>query len=72
MSEKFIWIDFFTEFATKLVDYKKDRKELIRKLQNVYSEIGMNFPKLEKDEALIDIDPFTVFGFLIRELQKQT
>ena len=32
------WVDFYTEFATKLLVYKNDRKSLIVKLQNVYKE----------------------------------
>ena len=62
MSEKYQWIDFYTEFATKLMEYKTDRKELIGKLQKVYSAIGMKLPKLEYAEVPGDIDPFTVFG----------
>lgn len=56
------WVDFYTEFATKLLVYKNDRKSLIVKLQNVYKEINMRFPKMEKDGTVVDIDPFTVFG----------
>ena len=62
MSEHFKWIDFYTEFATRLMDYKNDRKELIRELQAVYSTIGIKLPKLESGDIPIDIDPFTVFG----------
>ena len=50
------------EFATKLLEYRKDRSVLIAKLQSVYSKIGMKLPKLEKDNVPKDIDPFTVFG----------
>lgn len=57
------WVDFYTEFATKLLEYKNDRKSLIEKFQNVYKQIDMKFPKIEKDETVIDIDPFTIFGF---------
>ena len=28
---KFGWIDFYSEFATKLLDFKNDRKTLIAK-----------------------------------------
>lgn len=50
------------EFATKLLPYKNDRKTLIEKLQKVYKEIDMKFPKMESDGTVIDIDPFTIFG----------
>ncbi len=62
MSQQFKWTNFYTEFADKLLDYKEDRKTLIIKLQAVYSQIGMQLPKLESDNVPKDIDPFTVFG----------
>ena len=62
MSYKFTWIDFYMEFATKLLNYKNSRSELISKLQKIYSSKGLKFPKLEKTNVPIDIDPFTVFG----------
>ena len=62
MGEQFKWVSFYTELATKLLEYMNERPSLIKKLQNVYSNIGMKFPKLDKDYAPKDIDPFTVFG----------
>ena len=62
MGEQFKWVSFYTEFATKLLEYMNERPSLIMKLQNVYSSIGMKFPKLDKDYVPKDIDPFTVFG----------
>ena len=60
--EYLTWVAFYTEFAEKLLLYAKDRKTLIEKIKNVYMAIGMRLPKLEKDNNIIDIDPFTVFG----------
>ena len=62
MDVQFKWIEFYTEFATKLMAYKYDRKELIQKIQNVYKAIRTKLPKLEKTGIPVDIDPFTVFG----------
>ncbi len=59
---KLTWVKFYAEFAGKLLSYKNDRKKLIEKLQKVYREIDMKFPKMERDGTVIDIDPFTVFG----------
>lgn len=56
------WIDFYTEFATKLLPFKTDRKALIQKIYAVYNTVGISAPKLESGDAIIDIDPFTVFG----------
>ena len=56
------WIDFYTEFATKLLPFKTDRKALIQKIYAVYDTAGMSIPKLESGDEIIDIDPFTIFG----------
>ena len=62
MAGQFIWIDFYMEFATKLLASKNNRKELIEKIQKVYKVIGIRLPKLENTIMPVDIDPFTVFG----------
>ena len=62
MISQFKWIDFYTEFATKLMDYKNNRENLIAKIQKVYKTINIKLPKLEKSDIPTDIDPFTVFG----------
>lgn len=56
------WIDFYTEFATKLLHFKTDRKTLIQKIYAVYDATGISVPKLESGDEIIDIDPFTIFG----------
>ncbi len=56
------WIDFYTEFATKLLSSKDDRKALIHKINAVYDTAGISLPKLESGNEIIDIDPFTIFG----------
>lgn len=49
------WVDFYTEFADKLITFKSDRKKLIKKLQRACDNAGVNFPTL----GVADIDPFT-------------
>ena len=56
------WINFYTEFATKLLPFKTNRKELIKKLYAAYNTAKIRVPKLENDYEIIDIDPFTIFG----------
>lgn len=56
------WIDFYMELADKLSPYRNDRKNLIEKIKRIYSNINIHLPKLETDNNLIDIDPFTIFG----------
>lgn len=59
---QFEWINFYSEFATKLLEFKDNRAELISDIQSAYSAINMKLPKLESEDSIIDIDPFTVFG----------
>ena len=59
---QFEWINFYSEFATKLLEFKNNRAELIADIQSAYSAINMKLPKLEREDLIIDIDPFTVFG----------
>ena len=56
------WISFYTEFATKLLPFKNDRKALIQKIYAMYETAGLSLPKLESGDEIIDIDPFTIFG----------
>ena len=59
---QFDWINFYSEFADKLLEYKDNRQELINKIKRVYAAINIKLPKLESGNEIIDIDPFTVFG----------
>lgn len=62
MEYQFTWVAFYKEFAEKLLEYKDNRDQLIPKIYNIYDETGIEMPTLEKDNQLVDIDPFTVFG----------
>ena len=62
------WIPFYTEFATSLLQYKNNRNKLIEKLQTVFTTIDMPFPKIESDNTVVDIDPFTIFGFFNKHI----
>lgn len=59
---QFEWINYYSEFATKLLSFKNDRKTLIEKINAAYAAIDMKVPKLESGDEIIDIDPFTIFG----------
>lgn len=48
---QFEWIDFYSEFATKLLSFKNDRKTLIEKINTVYAAIDMKIPKLESSKV---------------------
>ena len=47
MTLQFKWVEFYIEFATKLLEYKNNRTSLIELLQEAYSRIGMKLPILQ-------------------------
>ncbi len=70
MSEinQFNWMVFYKELSGELLQYKNNRKELIEKVRRIYEITGINLPTLEKDNQIIDIDPFTFFGLFNKKL----
>ena len=68
MSNDFNWISFYTELATKLLAYRSNREDIIKKIEKAFSNVGMSLPKLESNGKPKDIDPFTVFGLFNRGL----
>lgn len=65
------WIDTYTNFAKKLLNFKNNRNELIKIIKEVYEEIHISLPTLERDNNIIDIDPFTVFGLFNKSSLKE-
>ena len=68
----FDWVEFYKELAGKLLAYKGNRQELITKVKRIFSDTGINMPKLEKDNEIVDIDPFTIFGLFNKSSMKET
>lgn len=64
------WVDFYKEFAQKLLAYKNNREELIKIVENIYTNADIKMPCMEKGNKLIDIDPFTVFGIFNKSSMK--
>lgn len=62
------WIDFYMELASRLLDFKENRQDLIKKIKQIYTKIGIKFPKLESDNNPKDIDPFTIFGLFNKKI----
>lgn len=58
------WITFYKELANKLLSYRNNREQLIQNIEEVYELADIKLPTLEKDNQLIDIDPFTVLALL--------
>ena len=71
MDNLFVWVNFYKEFASKLLAYKNNRGELVEKVKAIYAETGINMPTLEKDNQLVDIDPFTVFGLFNKSSMRE-
>ncbi len=64
------WIDFYTKFASKLLEYKNNRKELIKKLKNAFMQAKVNLPTIEENgNNITDIDPFTIFSLFNRQIR---
>ena len=40
----FAWVDFYQEFADKLLQYKNNRQELIAKVKQMFEITGINIP----------------------------
>jgi 5-methylcytosine-specific restriction protein B len=62
------WIPFYMEFADKLVEYRHNRQELIRIFTEMFAGLSMRFPKVEADNSVVDLDPFTIFAFFNKGL----
>ena len=68
----FAWVDFYQEFADKLLQYKDNRQELIAKVKQIFDRIGLKLPTLDKDNQIYDLDPFTVFGLFNKSRMKDS
>ena len=72
MDNQFQWVNFYKEFANRLLAYKNNRTDLVNKVKAIYVNTGINMPTLEKDNQLVDIDPFTVFGLFNKSSMRET
>lgn len=70
--KQFEWVEFYKEFAKVLLGYKNRREVIINKIISVYANAGINLPTLEKDNRIVDIDPFTVFGLFNKSSMKES
>ena len=71
MDNQFAWVDFYEEFADNLLAYKNNRGELVEKVKVIYAETGINMPTLERENQLVDMDPFTVFGLFNKSSMRE-
>ena len=68
MNTSYEWTGFYSAFADKLLAFENDRGGLLNKLVRIYEELDIKFPKLEEDDSIADIDPFTIFGMFNKGL----
>lgn len=67
---QFDWVDFYRELADKVLKYKNNRKQLVAMVKEVYIISDISIPTLERDNRIVDIDPFTVFGLFNKTSMK--
>lgn len=65
------WTGIYAELAQKLLLYKNDRKALINKIRKVFETINMKLPRLEENNNIVDIDPFTVFALFNKQIKDE-
>lgn len=70
-NEHFNWTSCYIELATKILEYRGKRKELLNILSEVFKEANLKFPYTENGEMLNDICPFTVMGAFNRGLKDE-
>ena len=70
-TDQFDWVDFYKEFAAKLLQFRNDRAGLVENVKKIYEITGLQMPTLERDDQLVDIDPFTVFGLFNKSSMKK-
>ena len=64
----FTWKPFYSELATKLLPFQKNREKLVELLNSVYEAINQKNPLKSNahEKGISDIDPFTVLGLINR------
>lgn len=70
--EQFKWTEFYSEFADSLLQYADKRDDLINKVKEIYIRANMKLPTLEKDNNIVDIDPFTVFALFNKNIKDES
>lgn len=68
---KYDWIDIYQEFANRLLDYKRNREELIKILQEIYAELNLNYLLKDGNEVGKDVCPFSVMGLFNKQISEK-
>ncbi len=67
----FLWVPFYRELAEKLLPFQKDRNSLIEIIKDIFSKIEISLPTLDRDNQVIDIDPFTTIALFNKSGQTE-
>ena len=67
----FAWTEFYSEFASLVLDFENDREKLIEKIKQIYTNTKIKLPTLEKGNNIVDIDPFTIFGLFNKGISNE-
>jgi 5-methylcytosine-specific restriction protein B len=70
--KQFDWVDFYKEFSHLLLAYKSSRQEVIDKINSIFRDTEIGLPTLERDNQIVDIDPFTIFGLFNKSSMKES
>lgn len=70
-NNQFDWVPIYKELANALIPYSYRRGDLIEKIKQIFESTGIKMPMLEKNNQLVDIDPFTVFGLFNKGILKE-
>lgn len=65
------WVDFYSAFADVLLSYKDNRSGLIENIKKVYELANLKLPKLESNNEIEDIDPFTIFALFNKGISEE-
>ena len=69
---RFTWIPYYREFAEKLLQYRHNRKPLLKLIYDRREELYASYlhDKGGVDDLCTDIDPFSVFGLFNRGIKE--
>lgn len=67
-NRKYDWVEFYTEFANKLLAYKENRQGLITVLMNIYEELNLKYPLIDGENISNDLCPFSVMGLFNKQI----
>lgn len=68
---RYAWTIFYQELADKLLLYKDKRQDLMKIMEHVYKEAGLEYKFVRNGHPFTQIDPFTFFASFNNNLSNQ-